>query len=124
MKLVDTVSPSASGSNAAPVVSLPGAARPSGSPPPPVQAAPVLAPTPRQPPSDEATRQAARMINDFLKSSSAGIEFSVDDGSNRIVVRVVDSETKQVIRQMPSEEALAIAQSLDRLTGLLLAQDA
>ncbi len=124
MKLVDTVSPSASGSNAAPVVSLSGEARPSGSLPPPVQAAPVLAPTPRQLPSAEATRHAARMINDFLKSSSAGIEFSVDDGSNRIVVRVVDSETKQVIRQMPSEEALAIAQSLDRLTGLLLAQDA
>ena len=64
------------------------------------------------------------MINDFLKKSSAGIEFSVDEGSNRIIVRVVDSETRELIRQMPSEEALAIAQSLDRLTGLLLAQDA
>ena len=96
-----------------------------GSLPPPVQAAPVLAPTsPRQPASAEATRQAARMINDFLKKSSAGIEFSVDEGSNRIIVRVVDSETRELIRQMPSEEALAIAQSLDRLTGLLLAQDA
>ena len=124
MKLVDTVSPSASGSNAAPVVSLPGAARPSGSPPPPVQAAPVLAPTPRQPPSDEATRQAARMINDFLKKSSAGIEFSVDDGSNRIVVRVVDSETKQVIRQMPSEEMIAIAKTLDSIKGLFVKQSA
>ena len=68
--------------------------------------------------------QAARAINEFLKSSSANVEFMVDGRSSKVIVRVVDSETGQVIRQMPSEEMLAISQALDRMTGLLLEQKA
>lgn len=118
MKIADTLSPSVAGAAAVPVASLSGTARPS------VQTLPAPAATPKPPPSAEATQRAARMINEFLKSSSAGIEFSVDDQTDRIIVRVIDAETRQLIRQIPSEEALAIAQSLDRLTGLLLAQNA
>jgi flagellar protein FlaG len=39
-------------------------------------------------------------------------------------VRVVDTETKQLIRQVPTEEMVAISHALDRMTGLLLAQKA
>lgn len=72
----------------------------------------------------QAIRNAARQINDFLKSASAGVEFTVDENSKRVVVRIVDSETKQVIRQIPSEEMLAISQSLDRVAGMLFEQKA
>ena len=80
--------------------------------------------TPAAPASAEAVKQAARQINDFLRSSASDVEFSVDDESSHVVVRVVDSQTKQVIRQMPSEEMLAISHSLDQMTGLLLRQQA
>lgn len=50
----------------------------------------------------------------------ATLEFSVDRSSERRVVKVVDAESGEVIRQFPSEEALKISQSLDRLQGLLL----
>jgi flagellar protein FlaG len=41
-----------------------------------------------------------------------------------MVVRVVDTATDQVIRQIPSEVALAISQSLEKLQGLLVRQQA
>jgi flagellar protein FlaG len=41
-----------------------------------------------------------------------------------MVVKVVDTETDQVIRQIPSEEMLAIARNIDRLQGLLVKQEA
>jgi flagellar protein FlaG len=71
-----------------------------------------------------ATQQAAAEINKFLQSSSANVEFTVDSESNQVIVRVVDATTHQVLRQVPSEETLAISRSLDRMTGLLLEQKA
>ena len=74
--------------------------------------------------SAEAARQAAARINAFVQSSSPNIEFIVDGRSSEVIVRVVDSETNQLIRQIPSAEMLAIAYALDRMTGLLLEQKA
>jgi len=122
MKL-DTVTPAAAGSNAAPDARSPGTsgAPVAGLPPaPPVQ--PVTRPQPAA--SAEAAKQAAARINEFLRSSAANVEFTVDAASDKIIVRVVDSETHQLIRQMPTEETLAISHALDRLSGLLLAQKA
>ena len=46
----------------------------------------------------------------------------MDSSSKQVVVRVVDSQTKEVIRQMPTDAMLAISKSLDRMSGLLLKQ--
>ena len=86
-------------------------------PPPPPQAA-VAA----QPASINAARQIASQINEFLKSTASDVQFSVDGESDRVVVRVVDTQTQKVIRQMPSEEMLAISKSLDQMSGLLIKQ--
>jgi flagellar protein FlaG len=80
--------------------------------------------TPAAPPSDASVKQAARQINEFLKSSKADVEFSVDSSSKHVVVRIVDAQTKEVIRQMPSEETIAISKSLDQMGGLLIQQKA
>jgi len=77
-----------------------------------------------QPPAVDAARQIARQINDFLKSSASEVQFTVDGESDRVVVRIVDTQTNKVIRQMPSEEMLAVSKSLDKLTGLLIQQKA
>jgi len=118
MKL-DTLNASASGSNATPAMPVPGTTGAAAA------AQPLHPSPPPQPPASvEAAQQAAARINEFLKSSAAGVEFTVEGASNRVIVRVVDSATHQVIRQMPTEETLAISRSLDRMTGLLLAQKA
>lgn len=48
------------------------------------------------------------------------LQFSMDKSSGKTVVRVVDTSTQEVIRQIPSEEVLQMAQELDRMQGLLL----
>jgi len=69
-------------------------------------------------------RQAVESINRQLIESSKNVRFSIDEDTGDVIVRVVDSETDQVIRQIPSEEAIAISQSIERLQGLLLHQKA
>lgn len=75
-------------------------------------------------PSLGEVESAVRNINAALQKLSQDIEFSVDAESNRTVVKVVDQQTREVIRQMPSAEALEIGKALDRVQGLLLRQKA
>ena len=79
---------------------------------------------PAAPVSAEALQNVARQINDFIKSDAANIEFSVDSESNQVVVRIIDTETREVIRQIPTEVMLGISQSLSQMTGLLINQKA
>ena len=41
------------------------------------------------------------------------LEFSIDDQSGRTVITVRDSDTQEVIRQIPNEEALNFARKLN-----------
>ncbi|GAB3537640.1 hypothetical protein GCM10027343_01330 [Noviherbaspirillum agri] len=63
-------------------------------------------------------------INKIVQIQSPGLEFSIDPDSNRTIVKVIDRQTQEVLRQIPSEEALKISKSLDQLTGLLIRQKA
>jgi flagellar protein FlaG len=114
-----------SGPNPGGRVQVPVAASRDG--PAPVAARPA-APPPANPELTDAGRkaveQAVAQIRKFVQSSAAELEFSVDNASGRVIVRVTDSQTKEVIRQLPSEEVLAISRALDRFQGLLLAQKA
>lgn len=67
---------------------------------------------------------AVRNINSTMSKLSQQLEFMVDPDSNRTVVKVVDQRTSEVLRQMPSKEALEIAKALDRLQGLLISEKA
>lgn len=83
---------------------------------------PVQEPTPA--PTAQQVKDAVKNINEAMRAQAQGVEFSVDAESEKMVVKVIDQETKEVLRQMPSEEALAIAKALDRAQGLLIRQKA
>nr|WP_315473120.1 flagellar protein FlaG [uncultured Undibacterium sp.] len=72
----------------------------------------------------EQVNQAVEAINKTIQAASQNLEFSVDKDTSDVVVKVIDQQTKQVLRQIPTEEALEIAKSLDRLQGLLIKQTA
>jgi len=85
------------------------------------QSATAAAPPAR---SDEV-RKAASQVNEALKgTASSDLQFSVEGDNKQVVVRVVDSQTKEVIRQIPSEEMVAISKAMDNLSGLLVQQKA
>jgi flagellar protein FlaG len=67
---------------------------------------------------------AVSAINAFLKPISNNLEFSIDEASGKTVVKLVDMETKTVLRQYPTKEALAIAKDIDRFQGLLINTEA
>jgi flagellar protein FlaG len=52
--------------------------------------------------------------------SQRGLEFDLSDESSRVVTRVIDRESGEVIRQIPTEEVLRIAERLNELQGSLV----
>jgi flagellar protein FlaG len=91
----------------------------------PAAAARAPAPPPEPPePSAEQLSQAVKNINSALQARAQDLEFSVDSDSARLVVTVTDKDTHEVIRQMPSKEAMEIAKALDHLQSLLIRQTA
>lgn len=97
-----------------------------------VAARPVAAPaeatsTVQQPgtiPNLQELERAVKNINKIVQAQAQNLEFSIDTDSNRTIVKVVDQQTKEILRQIPSVEALNISKSLDQLTGLLIRQKA
>ncbi|GGC96231.1 flagellar protein FlaG [Vreelandella lutescens] len=91
-------------------------------------------PLPAAPPTGEdevteakqATREALvepiQRINDVMRPR--GLEFDISEESTRIITRVIDRETGDVIRQIPAEEVLLMAEQLEALQGKLISLEA
>lgn len=70
---------------------------------------------------DEAVAKALEEINRRMdKISNSSIRFETDSESGDIIVRIVDRETEEVIRQIPPEEMIRITESLPELKGMLV----
>lgn len=75
--------------------------------------------------TSEQLSNAVSNINQAMRLSNRNLQFSVDPDTKMTVVKLTDTDTGEVIRQFPSEEALAIAHSIDHFQqGLLLKQQA
>lgn len=61
---------------------------------------------------------AVDTLNRALQAANRDVVFSIDEDSKRVVVKIVDSETDDVIRQIPSEQALELSRTLDEGQGL------
>ena len=75
-------------------------------------------------PTPDELKAAVAKLNDSLTSSTQDLQFSVDEDSKRTVVKLIDRTTHEVLRQMPTKEALEIAKSLDKAIGKLIDQHA
>lgn len=80
--------------------------------PPPVQALPAV--------DIKDLARAIGAVNHMLDPMARTIQFSVDESTGTTVVSLVDKETNEVLRQIPSREMLSIARALDRVQGLLV----
>ena len=64
--------------------------------------------------SQENIEQAVQRMNDHVQLVKRQLEFKVDENSGRTVITVLDSDTQEVIRQIPNDEALQFAQKLQQ----------
>lgn len=67
----------------------------------------------------ESLKEAVRILNDQVVSHSQGLGFSYDETLKTPVITVRNTETGQVIRQIPNEDVLRVAHKLEELKGLL-----
>lgn len=78
----------------------------------------VSAPVPQ--PTEEEVRKKTEMINEAVSRLNRGIRFEIDDSTHIIITKLIDKSTNEVIRQIPSQEVLEIAQRLRQNNGVLL----
>lgn len=78
---------------------------------------------------EEASKvsNAMKTISEFINMPIRTVNFTQDDGSEKTVIKIFDSESNELIKQFPSEEILSIAQKIVELredvskkTGILL----
>ncbi|WP_282338197.1 flagellar protein FlaG [Pseudomonas sp. PS02288] len=67
---------------------------------------------------------AVASMQNYAQSIKRNLDFHLDDSSGRVVVQVVASDSGEVIRQIPSEEALELAANLDGMRSLLFREQA
>lgn len=68
----------------------------------------------------EALQQAVKEIAASMNLMQKGLAFNIDEDSGVQVVKVIDEQTGDLIRQIPNEEALEIAKKLSEVAGLLM----
>lgn len=62
--------------------------------------------------------EAVQQLNEILKPWSTSLRFEVDADTSIVVIRVVDVQTGEVVRQIPAETALQMARSISQLRSL------
>ena len=75
-------------------------------------------------PTREVVAKAAAQLQDFVSSMGRNLNFSIDESTGYSVVRVVNPDTGELIRQLPSEELLKISRDFQRLNNALVSQRA
>jgi flagellar protein FlaG len=65
----------------------------------------------------EQLTQALGSLSGYVQNLQRNLEFSIDEDSGRTVVRIVDPQTQEVIRQIPDGHALAMAKRLEGQAG-------
>ena len=103
------------------------AARQSGAKASVSSSAPVVPVQPVTPVKEVTTRELSladvsdtvAQVRDYVREVVPELDFSIDDDTDKIVIKLMDMSTHEVLRQIPSEEIIHIAKMLDKLQGLL-----
>ncbi|MDH2241442.1 flagellar protein FlaG [Pseudomonas sp. GD03909] len=63
--------------------------------------------------------EAVERIRTQVQTLQRNLNFSVDDSTGEVVVQVLDGDSGKVVRQIPSEDILRLADRLDEMRSLL-----
>ncbi|WP_254693662.1 flagellar protein FlaG [Shewanella sp. MEBiC00475] len=72
----------------------------------------------------EALEEVVSQLSEVMSLMNKGLAFSVDEDSGSAIVKVMDISSGEIIRQIPSDEALELAQKLQDVKGLLMRTEA
>jgi len=63
---------------------------------------------------EEQLEVAVTKLNDYIQNVQRDLEFKTDDASGKTIVTVIDRKTSEVVRQIPDDVALTLAQNLQQ----------
>ena len=63
--------------------------------------------------SEEQVKDAVSKLNDYVQSNERTLDFQMDEDSGKTVIKVYDTLSAELIRQIPNELALELAQNLN-----------
>ncbi|CAI8910601.1 flagellar protein FlaG [Pseudomonas sp. JAI111] len=69
--------------------------------------------------NSDKLKMAVQEIEKFVQSVKRNLEFSIDESTGKVIVKVIASESGEVIRQIPSAEAMKLAESLHNARNVL-----
>jgi len=75
-------------------------------------------------PTKEQLEQAAAGITNALRGTTSRLQIDIDPDLQQAVFKVINGESGEVIRQIPSQELLDLAKHLDKAKGILVRQRA
>ena len=75
-----------------------------------------------QPLDREQLEKMAQQLQDFMGEMNRSLQFKVDEDSGRDVIKVLDKNSGEVIKQYPSEEVLSLVSKLSESAGILIDQ--
>ena len=75
-----------------------------------------------QPLEREQLEKMAQQLQDFMGEMNRSLQFKVDEDSGRDVIKVLDKDSGEVIKQYPSEEVLSLVSKLSESAGILIDQ--
>jgi flagellar protein FlaG len=63
--------------------------------------------------------EAVERLNEQMRRSARGLNFSIDKVADRTVITVKDTHSGEVVRQIPDEALLRVAHNIEEIKGLL-----
>jgi flagellar protein FlaG len=76
-------------------------------------------------PIDRATlEQAVAKVSEDIHAHDTNLKFEIDDSTDRVIVKVIEKDSGEVIRQFPPKEVLELAKFFNSSKGLLLKEEA
>jgi flagellar protein FlaG len=67
----------------------------------------------------EKLEEISELLNFEMKTRSTNLDFQVDEPTNRVVVKVINRDTGDIIREVPSEAILRVSKNIEALKGIL-----
>jgi flagellar protein FlaG len=68
--------------------------------------------------------EVVQKANAALTSNQSNLKFLVDSDNGKPIVQIVDRETQEVLKQIPSVEMLKIAKAIEKMQGVLMSREA
>jgi flagellar protein FlaG len=70
--------------------------------------------------TQEEVRRSAEKVKEAISQLNRGIRFEIDESTHTIITKIVDKNTNEVIRQIPPQEVVKIAQRLKQSSGVFV----